>query len=101
MALGLAPSEKFATSLEEMTIPLETGDTILLYTDGFSEALNREGEEFGDEALLNAARRHAAAPTAQALLDAIRNEVDMFTTDAGQHDDMTMIVMRVGEKGDA
>lgn len=98
MALGLAPSAQFATSLDETTIPLEVGDTILLYTDGFSEALNREGDEFGDDALLQAARRHADAPTAQDLLDAIRNEVDAFTTDAGQHDDMTMIVMRIGEK---
>jgi phosphoserine phosphatase RsbU/P len=95
MALGLASSERFLASLEEVTIPLRSGDSILLYTDGFSEAMTSKGIEFSDEELEATARRHADAPTAADLLDAIRRDVQAFTADAPQHDDMTMVVVRV------
>jgi serine phosphatase RsbU (regulator of sigma subunit)/Tfp pilus assembly protein PilF len=99
MALGLAASDRFGASLEEVTIPLESGDSILLYTDGFSEAMTSQGLEFGDDKILQSACRHGEAATAADLLAAIRSEVAAFTVDAPQHDDMTMIVVRVVEVG--
>ncbi len=81
-------------SMEERS--LHPGDTLALYTDGITESFNDGGEEFGEERLMDALRRHVGLPS-QALLAAIVEEVRQFSPH-GQHDDITMIVARC--KGD-
>ena len=71
---------------------LAPGDVVLVYTDGVSEALNGEGEEFGDERLLEAARqnRHLSLPE---LLVAVIDQAQRFSPDE-QADDITLIVAK-------
>jgi len=87
MPLGL-----FATAeYEVQKIRLRSGDVLLAFTDGVTEAMNPESEEFGDERLLGvAAAGHASA---EALIDAVRRAVDEHTRGAPQHDDLTLLVL--------
>jgi sigma-B regulation protein RsbU (phosphoserine phosphatase) len=72
---------------------VESGDTLVVFTDGVSEATSAGGEEFGEERLIDLVRAHADLD-APALLDAI---VDAVKTHSGaeQFDDLTLIVARV------
>jgi serine phosphatase RsbU (regulator of sigma subunit) len=71
---------------------LHSGDTLALYTDGITESYNDAGEEFGEERLIAALRRHNEL-SSPALLTAIIDDVRHFSAHE-QHDDITLIVAR-------
>ena len=68
------------------------GDTLVLYTDGITESFNDASEEFGEQRLIEALRRHRELPS-QALLASIVDEVRRFSPHE-QHDDITLIVAK-------
>ncbi len=68
------------------------GDTLALYTDGVTEACNAEGEEFGEERLIDALRR-CRELSSKALLESVVEEVRQFSPHE-QHDDITLVVAR-------
>src|SRR5215472_9998007 len=68
------------------------GDTLALYTDGITESFNAAGEEFGEERLVAALRRHRSLSSEQ-LLAAIVDEVQRFSPHE-QHDDVTLIIAK-------
>ena len=68
------------------------GDTLALYTDGITEAFSPRREEFGEERLVEALRRHRALPPCE-LLSSVVNEVRRFSPHE-QHDDITLIVAK-------
>ncbi len=71
---------------------LEPDDLLALYTDGVTEAFDEAGEEFGEERLVDALRRHRdRAP--ESLLKSLVDEVHSFSPHE-QHDDLTLIVAR-------
>lgn len=73
------------------------GDTLALYTDGITEAFNDADEEFGEERLIDALRRHRHLRS-QPLLESIVDEVKRFSP-REQHDDVTLIVAKcMGER---
>jgi len=72
--------------------PLSPGDTLVLYTDGVTEAFNRAGEEFGESRLIACLRRHCQQPS-PALVAAIIDEVRNFSPHE-QSDDITLIVAK-------
>lgn len=94
MALGLERGTVFDAVLEEQELSLAGGQVLVFYTDGFTEAMDMKGDEFGEERLLASIERHRALPASR-LIDAITADVNAFAGDAPQHDDMTMIVVRV------
>jgi len=71
---------------------LAPGDAVLLYTDGVTEALNGEGEEFGEERLLEAARQHRELSLPE-LLAALAQQARGFSPHE-QTDDITLIVAK-------
>ena len=71
---------------------LFSGDTLVLYTDGITESSNDDGEQFGEDRLLAALRKHADLST-QALIEALIQEVQTFNP-GEQRDDLTIIVAR-------
>lgn len=75
------------------TVQLAPGDTLLLYTDGITEAQNKNQEQFGEEALLENVRMDASGAPAD-LCEAIRESVTAFTGDAEQFDDFTLLAVR-------
>jgi len=71
---------------------LASGDTLLVYSDGITESFGDGEEEFGEERLIEALRRHRDL-SPQALLASIVHDVQQFSTHE-QHDDITLIVAK-------
>jgi len=71
---------------------LSAGDTLLLYTDGITESFNDRGEEFGEQRVVAALRRHRKLPSPD-LLRSIVDEVGRFSPQE-QRDDITLIVAK-------
>jgi phosphoserine phosphatase RsbU/P len=94
MALGFEGGDKFEQTIEEVTLPIHAGDIFVLYTDGYPEAMTTKREEFGEERLAVTLQRHAGDSAAQ-ILDGLYRETRRFAGKAEQHDDMTMVVVRV------
>lgn len=76
------------------TINLQKDDVIVLFTDGISEAMNKESEEFSDERLEENSIKLSSL-SAKEILDGIKNEVTDFTKGAAQSDDITMVIVKV------
>ena len=79
---------------EQETIQLQTGDMLVAYTDGVTEALNRAGEEFGEDRLQDAIARTAHL-TADHARDLLVREIEDWCQGAPQHDDLTFLIMKV------
>jgi phosphoserine phosphatase RsbU/P len=80
---------------QQGSIPLRPGDLLVAYTDGISEAMNPADEEWGEERLMAAVRRCPDLP-AEPMLRHLLASADAFVAGAKQHDDMTLVVVRVG-----
>ncbi|HZB25053.1 MAG TPA: SpoIIE family protein phosphatase [Vicinamibacterales bacterium] len=97
MVVGLridGAAEKFEALLEEDTIELGLGDVIVLYTDGITEAMNLESDLFGDARLSSIVEEHGHLESGE-LRERILREIEAFVGGADQHDDMTMILLKV------
>ena len=92
MALGLDPTERFASSLQEEKLRLQPDDVVVLYTDGVTEARNTHEEEFEYDRLASTVT--AAAPRgAQAILDDILHGVRRHSARTEADDDITVLVL--------
>ncbi len=94
LALGLDNGDKFDATLDEMEIDLKTGDLLVFYTDGFTEAMDSQAKEFGEESLVRLieSTRHLGVGE---MIERIESGVRRFTGSAPQHDDMTMVAMKI------
>jgi sigma-B regulation protein RsbU (phosphoserine phosphatase) len=90
--VGLVDAGKF----EQKSVQLDPGDLLLIYSDGVSEAMNTAEEEWGEQRMADAARA-AHGTDAQGLIDALMVAADAFASGAVQHDDMTLVVVRVAD----
>jgi sigma-B regulation protein RsbU (phosphoserine phosphatase) len=79
---------------QQEEVQLYSGDLLIFYTDGISEAENPAQEEWGEDALI-AAVRAAEGQLPAALIGRIMQSADAFAAGAPQHDDMTLVVARV------
>jgi sigma-B regulation protein RsbU (phosphoserine phosphatase) len=87
--LGLMPSEE----LHSETLALESGETLVLFTDGVSEAFDAEQELFGEERLL-AELQCAATRSAQETTNGVLEAVRQHAAGAKQSDDITVLSVR-------
>lgn len=90
MIIGAFESPAF----QQETIHLASGDLIVAYTDGIIEAQSPEGEAFGEECLEQLVLQSTGS-CASELVNVIIQAVSDFTRGADQHDDMTLVVMKV------
>jgi sigma-B regulation protein RsbU (phosphoserine phosphatase) len=79
---------------DEHATTLQSGDAVIFYTDGITEAMNAEWEEFGVERLIAMIQRHRKS-SAENIRNAIYEAVLQFTGDAAQADDLTLVVVKV------
>ena len=82
------------SSYYQTTVTLESGDLVIAYTDGISEAMNVQGQLWGEDRLIQKAEECAglgAADTIDLLLDAVSS----FAAGAPQRDDIALVVLRV------
>ena len=77
---------------ETAEVELAPGDTLVLYTDGVTEAENAAGEQFGEGALLDTLKSHAHLPVGP-LLQTVVGAVERFS-DGQQQDDVTLVIAR-------
>lgn len=97
MALGLDPGEHYRDIIEEKCIPIEENDVFVFYTDGVSEAMNTNEEIFGEERLRLVIEQYAHL-SPQLLQEKVVQAVGEFSGKAPQHDDLTMVVVKIRPK---
>jgi phosphoserine phosphatase RsbU/P len=97
MVLGLridGAAAKFAELLEEEQITLRVGDVIVFFTDGITEAMNAASDLFGESRLSRIVEEHGHLESGE-LRERILREIEAFVGAADQHDDMTMILIKI------
>lgn len=94
MALGLSDEQQFSRQIQVESVFLQTGDFIVLYTDGVTEAMNAEGEEWGKNTLIEAIEADSHEGV-DAILENVKQRVLRFTGDMPQSDDFTLMVIGV------
>jgi len=83
---------------KDYSIQLEPGDTLVLYTDGISEAFSPELDQYGEERLLEAVDRGSKRTSSPAeLINFILDSVTQFTAKNLHADDLTLIVLKIKE----
>ena len=93
IVLGLVNGDVFAKNTEIQSIQLDEGDTVVLYTDGVTEAMNRSLEEFTLERFLYSLKENRNR-SAQDTIEAIRGKITEFSGNTPQHDDLTLVVIK-------
>jgi sigma-B regulation protein RsbU (phosphoserine phosphatase) len=81
-------------SFQQAALTLEPGDLLVTFTDGITESMNPEEAEWGEEALVETVLS-CDALQAKEIVDRIICNAEKFAAGAQQHDDMTLVVMRV------
>ncbi len=93
MALGIDSGGVFDRVTADFSLRLEPDDCLILYTDGVTEALDADGEEFGMENLVRAILA-SASDGAAAVITRLTDDLRTFVGSQPQHDDITLIVIR-------
>ena len=93
IALGFNEGPIFDKTIELHQTMLERGDGIVLYTDGFPEAMNAKNEEFGDERFYDLVPKYGQSDI-QTLINGLVGEIAKHRGDAEQSDDLTLLAVR-------
>jgi sigma-B regulation protein RsbU (phosphoserine phosphatase) len=93
MVVGIDSGSVFDRLTADFAVPLERNDCLVLYTDGVTETLNLDGDEFGVERMMQSVRA-SANDGAQVIVKRIIEDVREFTGAVPQNDDMTLIAIR-------
>jgi phosphoserine phosphatase RsbU/P len=93
MALGIDSGEVFDRVCGDFEFSLEPGDYILLYTDGATEALDADDDEFGAERLVSSLKAGVPGSAAQVIRQ-LTDDLKTFVGGHPQHDDITFIAIR-------
>ncbi|MBP1682940.1 MAG: Serine phosphatase RsbU subunit sigma [Ignavibacteriaceae bacterium] len=93
LGLGLSNKEYFEQTLEEYSIDLTKNDTIVLYTDGVTEAKNERMEDFGDKHFLNVLQENRSLNAVE-LSNKIIKEITVFSSEHDQYDDITLVIFK-------
>lgn len=91
MVVGMVENDLFGM-IEEQSVQLEPGETIILYTDGVTEAMSGSGQEFGVERFYNAIKE-VKSETPKEMIEEIIGKIDSFCGGIAQHDDITLVLL--------
>jgi len=91
LVLGVLPEAVYG----EETLPLKTGDTFVLFSDGMTEVTDRAGHFRGREEFLESVLRYIYAPTAEEMAVRVFEETTEYGRDGPHRDDMTLLIARV------
>ena len=89
LALGVMEETPYISS----SLTIRPGETLVLYTDGVTEAMNRNKNFFG-EARFERVLSESGGERAETVMNAIKNEVESFAAGAYQADDITILVLK-------
>jgi sigma-B regulation protein RsbU (phosphoserine phosphatase) len=96
MALGIDPGDVFDEVIKDVVVSLSPLDTVIAYTDGINEALDAEGNEFGQEQL-KAVLQEAGPQSVDFLVKTIVDRVQTFSRGHPQNDDITLAAVQRSE----
>ncbi|MGI9086609.1 MAG: PP2C family protein-serine/threonine phosphatase [Chthoniobacterales bacterium] len=93
LVLGIDSGSVFDRISNDFAVPLERDDCLILYTDGVTEALDKAGDEFGLERMMQSVRANApkGAPT---IISGLIDDLRSFVGSTPQNDDITLIAIR-------
>ncbi len=92
LAAGVDDGNVFRKIVNDYHFSMETGDILILYTDGLTEAMNRDGDEFGIEGLTRIIS-DSRDMKPQEIVDTVENAVTRFSEGTAQSDDITLIAV--------
>ena len=92
--IGLGAPAAFEARIRSEELRLSTGDAVLLFTDGVSEAMSADGREFGVERTAAAMARNASL-RADELVRAVADEIAAHSAGAEPSDDLAIVALRV------
>jgi sigma-B regulation protein RsbU (phosphoserine phosphatase) len=95
-ASGLPLGMLRRVSYDTAMVQLESGDTLLLFTDGITEAMNPRQEEYGEAQLVQLLRARASSLSVEELVRLVTQEAIAFAEGAPASDDMTVLGVRYG-----
>lgn len=98
IALGMIPDNSLI-AMEKEIPQLEPGDTILLYSDGITEAKNKTGEMFTLQRLADSLQRNGYYPSAESVFEHVTKDFANFVGEYVQIDDCSMIAIKILPKG--
>src|ERR1700704_2546507 len=93
MVVGIDSGSVFDRTTGDFALTLNRGDCLLLYTDGVTEALDANGDEFGPERMIECVQA-SAAEGAPAIISRLIDELRSFVGSQPQNDDITLIAIR-------
>ncbi len=94
IGLGLVASDIFGARTEELKVDYQSGDIFVFFTDGITEAKGGNGPEFGEEDL-HRLLESVAESNAHYIRDKIITTVQKYAEDFEQHDDQTLVVVKI------
>jgi sigma-B regulation protein RsbU (phosphoserine phosphatase) len=94
LGLKIDDGAMFDAMIQEVTVPLAPDDLIVFYTDGISETMNETFDCYGEPRLAKVLEQYSHLPFEQ-LRSFIFADLRSFSGNADQHDDMTMILLKV------
>ena len=94
LGLGLVKGDLFDNSIELHTGKIKDDEIYILYTDGITEAMNSDREEYGQEKLEEIIRESVKF-SAKVITENIISDVKAFTGNNPAHDDLTLIVVKI------
>ena len=92
LAAGIDEGPVFKRSVKDHRFTMDTGDILLLYTDGIIESENRMGDEYGVERLCEIVKMHSGTSSSE-LIQIINEDVIKFSEGTAQTDDITLIAI--------
>jgi sigma-B regulation protein RsbU (phosphoserine phosphatase) len=87
--LGMFPS----VSYEVAEVTVDKGETVVLYTDGITDARNSANQDFGEDTLIRLLKKSAKKPAAE-IVSKVNAELSSFSSGVDAFDDMTLIVLK-------
>ena len=93
IGINLPDNTLFRKSIQSDTLRLREGDTLIIYTDGITEAMNLRREKFGEERFLSVIRKYGHLKV-DPFVDKISDEIKNFTEGYAQNDDITLVAIR-------
>lgn len=91
MALGLVPAKQYY--VDETTLKIEKGDTFIMFTDGVTEAMNLQSEEYSEERFFDSIKANDQSDL-DGMLKGLVDDVLGFAGEAPRHDDITLLMIR-------
>ncbi len=93
VGINVPDEELFRKTISVEKLTLRQDDMLVIYTDGITEAMNNERDQFGEGRLLAAIKRYGHM-SAQEFADALNQEIHEFTGGAPQNDDITLVAIK-------